>query len=157
MFSTKLFIKFVTAIGVLSSAIVACSGTRSVNQKGNNLRGYIYLVSGNQMPQFGKQNVSKGKGVSRDIYFYMPATINDVKGSTPKYTEIHTPLILHTKSDSLGYYKAKLRPGAYSVFIKEGGIFFASEQDANGYINYLKIDGNNDVVKDYTISLSAYY
>ncbi|MBE9664166.1 hypothetical protein [Mucilaginibacter myungsuensis] len=118
--------------------------------------GYIYLRTGNQMPSFDRPS-SKGRGVSREVFFYTPASFSDVSGSSPLFSGVNTKLILRVKSDNKGFFKAKLPAGNYSMFVKEGHSFFGSISDGNGIINPVTVDQNTITKHDLTITANAAY
>ena len=136
--------------------LFACSGLKPGMQKGQGLSGYIYLQRGNQMPSPGRV-VSKGKGISREIFIYEPTNINQVTGSSPMFYHINTRLIAQTKSDTAGRYSVNLPTGAYSVFIKEDGKFFAAESNGTGILNPVQVGPDHITEKNFTINNKAVY
>lgn len=136
--------------------LFACSGLKSGRQISQGLSGYIYLLRGNQMPSPGRP-VSKGHGVSREIFIYEPATISQTTGNSPMFNRINVRLISQTKSDSAGHYSINLPMGTYSVFIKEEGKFFAAESNGTGVLNPIIITRNTVTKKDFTINNGAAY
>ena len=133
----------------------ACSTLKPV-QKNGELSGYIYLLKGNQMPSPGRP-LSKGHGVSRDIYVYEPTPISLTLGASPIFTQIKTGLITHIKSDSTGHYALSLPAGKYSVFVREGIGFFAAENDGSGVLNPVEVIKNTSLKKDFIIAAGAVY
>lgn len=146
------------AWGLLCAVIILCScyGLKSGPVTTGCLTGYIYLLSGNQMPSPGKQP-DKGRGVSREIYIYEPASIHQTQGASPLFDQIKTRLITTTKSDSAGHYAVKLPAGRYSVFIKDNGRFFAAESDGGGILNPVEIIAKTVTRKDFKITTNAAY
>lgn len=136
--------------------LFACSGLKPGLQTTQGLSGYIYLLQGNQMPSPGRA-ISKGRGVSREIFIYAPTNIRQTTGSSPMFNHINTRLITQTKSDSTGFYSINLPAGKYSVFIKDDGKFFASESDGTGILNPVQIGPNHITRKDFTINNRAVY
>lgn len=108
------------------------------------------------MPVIGRP-ISKGRGVSRDIYVYEPTTLAQTEGHSPLFSGIKTKLIAHTKSDSAGYYSLALPAGNYSIFVGEGDKFFAAISDGNGILNPIIILVKNISEKDITITAKATY
>ncbi len=144
------------AVVLISVLCVACFAAQPKMQPKQGLSGYIYLVTGNQMPTIGRPQ-SKGRGVAREVYIYAPTSITQTTGNNPLFTSIKTKLIAQTKSDSTGLYAIKLPPGKYSVFIKDGDKFFAAESDGTSALNPVEITPNNLTKKDFTISHAAVY
>ena len=148
--------KFKVALLLILVLCSACFATQPQKEPVQGLSGYIYLVTGNQMPTIGRPQ-NKGRGVMRDIYIYQPATISQTTGNSTLFTAVKTKLIAQTKSDSTGHYLVKLAAGKYSVFIKEGDQFFAAESDGTGAINPVEITLNTLTKKDFTINNNAAY
>lgn len=136
-------------------SLIACTALKPAQEKGE-VSGYIYLLKGNQMPSPGRP-VSKGHGVSRDIYVYEPTTTSSAAGTGPLFVQVKTRLIAQTKSDSTGHYSLNLPTGKYSIFIKEDAGFFAAESDGKGVLNPVLIPANTTTQKNFTITLNAVY
>jgi len=51
------------------------------------LEGFIYEVSGNQMPMRDKPVNRHGKGISREIWIYATTTAAQAQGSIPLFTK----------------------------------------------------------------------
>jgi hypothetical protein len=148
--------KLKNAMPCLIIFLFACSGLKSGMQTGQGLSGYIYLLRGNQMPSPGRA-VSKGRGVSREVFIYEPTTTGQTTGSSPTFNRINTRLITQAKSDTTGHYSINLPAGKYSVFIKQDGKFFAAESDGTGTLNPVQIGQNVITKKDFTINNNAAY
>ena len=108
------------------------------------------------MPSPGKPQ-SQGRGASRYIFIYEPATIKNTTGASPVFTHIKTRLVARAKSDSTGYYSIKLPAGKYSFFIAEGNGFFAAGSDENGVLNPVEITSQTVSHKDFKVTAAAVY
>lgn len=108
------------------------------------------------MPSPGRPQ-SKGRGVSRYVLVYEPATTKNTTGTGTVFTHIKTRLVARAKSDSAGYYAIKLPIGKYSVFISEGKGFFAAESNGEGVLNAVEITEKTVVHKDFKITTGAAY
>ena len=104
------------------------------------IEGYVYRISGNQMPSPGKKP-STPKGTKTTIYFYALTNINQAvkQAGTSFYTNLKTKFINKTESDSTGHFKIKLPPGDYSIFTKKDTLFFANWFDNNNNIAPAKV------------------
>lgn len=144
--------------GLLMMALLCCScfSVKPGTVITQGLSGYVYLVSGNQMPSPGRPQ-SKGRGVSRDIYIYEPTTTAQTEGNAPLFARIKTRLVAQTKSDSTGHYSIKLPAGKYSVFISNDTNFFAAESDGKGLLNLVEIAANKVTPKNFTLNSGAAY
>jgi hypothetical protein len=136
--------------------LFACSGLKSAQPVSQGLSGYIYLVRGNQMPSPGRP-ISKGRGVSRDIYIYEPTSVSQTQGTSPVFDAIKTRLIAHTKSDTTGRYHINLPVGKYSVFVKDNGKFFAAESNGEAILNPVEVFVKTFTQKDIIINNKAAY
>lgn len=143
--------------GIISAIIFfsSCFSTKP-SKIHQNLSGYIYRVSGNQMPGPGRQSGQK-HGVSRNLFIYEATTTKNTSGDSPLFTRITTHLVARTKSDSAGHYTVQLPPGKYSVFIMDGTNFFAAESNSEGILNPVEITGKAFVQQDFTLSANAVY
>jgi len=121
------------------------------------ISGFIYQVTGNQMPMKGKPIQRHGKGIAREVYIYQATTLQQVQGQMPLFTKINTHLAVKVKSDSTGHYQASLPVGLYSVFVKEGDQFFASETDGPGIINPAQVMANKVTNRNVTVNIGAAY
>lgn len=104
------------------------------------IEGYVYRISGNQMPSPNKKP-STPKGTKTTIYFYQLTNINQVTklAGTSFYSNLKTKFINKTESDSTGHFKINLPPGDYSVFTKKDTLFFANWFDNNNNIAPAKV------------------
>ena len=103
-------------------------------------KGQVYLVAGNQMPSPG-QSPLKPKGIKTTLYIYGLTNINEVKreGNSAFYHDISTILVKQVETDENGYFKVKLRPGWYSLFVKKGALFYSSQFDEKNNIHPIEV------------------
>jgi hypothetical protein len=104
------------------------------------IEGYVYRISGNQMPSPNKKP-SAPKGTKTTIYFYELTNINQItkQPGTSFYSNVKTKFIKKTESDSTGHFKINLPPGDYSIFTKKDTLFFANRFDNNNNIAPAKV------------------
>jgi len=141
------------------SIIIFFSSCYSLKPQANvkqGLSGKISVIKGNQMPGPGRPQ-NKGRGVSRYVFIYEPATLKNTTGAGPVFKHIKTRLVARTKSDSTGYYAIKLPIGKYSVFIAEGQGFFGAQSDGKGILNPVEITDKTVAHKDFSITANASY
>jgi hypothetical protein len=94
------------------------------------VRGYVRELKGNQMPSPGVPK-QKGKGFPATICIFTLVNVSQVDAD-PKpsfYKVIHARLVKTVQADSTGYFETSLDTGRYSLFIKIGGLFYASLTD----------------------------
>jgi hypothetical protein len=99
------------------------------------VKGKIILQKGNFMPSpEGKPKV--GIGVKREIAFFEPTRDDQTEqGKGPGfYKKIYTKRVLRLFSDNQGCFVAKLKPGKYSMFVKEEGQWYANSFGPNNEI-----------------------
>jgi hypothetical protein len=99
------------------------------------VKGKIILQKGNFMPSpEGKPKV--GIGVKREIAFFEPTREDQTEqGKGPGfYKKIYTKRVLRLFSDNQGCFVAKLKPGKYSMFVKEEGQWYANSFGPNNEI-----------------------
>lgn len=158
MFKMKYLISCSIMLSALTLFItVSCKTQKTVNSKNirQGVEGYIYELTGNQMPMKGKPANSGKHGVKREIYAYRATTLQQVQGSTPLFDKVNTTLVLKIMSDKDGHYEASLPIGSYSVFVKEDGKLFASETDGAGILNPITVTHNTITHRDITITVNA--
>jgi len=81
--------------------------------------------------------------VKREIWIYEYTVWNEAVSSShsPVFFEnVHTKLIAKVKSDNEGFFEVKLKPGKYSVFVKEKGLLYANFGDGQGGIAPVSVE-----------------
>ncbi|HMH32319.1 MAG TPA: hypothetical protein VK543_04770 [Puia sp.] len=103
--------------------------------KGQGIEGYVYRISGNQMPS-PDIKPSPLKGVRTTLYVYGLTNLSQVikHDQGPFYESVQTKLIRKVETDSTGYFNVQLPVGRYSLFAKKGTLFFANWFDGNNNI-----------------------
>ena len=56
------------------------------------------------------------------------------------YSKVNTPLIQKIKTDENGAFQAELKPGKYSLFVREKDGLFANVFDGQGIINPVTVE-----------------
>lgn len=107
---------------------VACA---SVKQ---GIEGQLSWVSGNQMPGPDKKPTAL-VGVEREVYIYPAITLSDVQSEGGFIGKVNKPLVRKVKSDDKGRFTVSLKPGTYSILIKESQGLFANRFDGQNQIN----------------------
>jgi hypothetical protein len=107
------------------------------------VEGYIYEVTGNQMPS-PDQHHTPPKPLKTTIFIYEPASLQDVEqiNGLPLYSAIRKKLVTTIISDSTGYFKTSLPEGKYSVFVQYKKLFFANTFDAKNTIYPVSVTAN---------------
>jgi hypothetical protein len=104
------------------------------------IEGYVYYVSGNQMPSPTKKS-RPPKGIKTILYIYQLTNINQVtrQGQSAFYSSVKTRLIKKTESDTTGFFSVQLDPGRYSLFTKTGAFFYANLFDKDNNIEPVEV------------------
>jgi hypothetical protein len=147
-----------TAFVVVILSIVSFSfQTLETDYCGRGLKGYVYWVSGNQMPS-PEEPRSKPKGMKTTLYIYELTNIKDVvrKEQSAFYTSISTPLVKEVETNEKGHFRVRLKPGMYSLFVKKDDLFFSSQFDDKNNIHPVEVKkGMTEIV--FNVNYSAAY
>jgi hypothetical protein len=122
------------------------------------LEGHVYYISGNQMPS-PEEKPSAPKGVKTTLYIYDLTNINQVnrEGQTAFYNSISTNLVKKVETDENGYFKVKLNPGSYSLFVKKDEQFFSSQFDEKNNIHPVEVKPGKTTPVVFNVNYNAVY
>lgn len=126
------------------------------------ITGIVYRISGNQMPApnrrprptvdtggnpadsshpSGGTNPSAGShppaGIKATVCIFQLTSESQVVPQgpgSPYYRTVRSPLVRQIETDDKGYFQVFLPPGTYSVFTKNGELFYASRRDEKNHI-----------------------
>jgi hypothetical protein len=118
-------------------AVILCVTHTTYAQK-QGIKGKVVWLEGNQMPGPGK-NKEPSKMVQREIRFYEPVSLKDVKSVDGLYTSIPGKVVATVQTNSKGEFCVKLPPGEYSVFTVEENGLFANIFDEKQRINVVTV------------------
>jgi hypothetical protein len=107
------------------------------------IAGTLLKVEGNCMPIIEPGSTCRTYPVSRTLNIYEYTTIKDVEGWGPLYNGVNTKLIATCKADKSGFFQTELKPGKYSIFIREGKKFYANGGDGYGGINPITVQADS--------------
>ena len=108
------------------------------------------------MPMKGGER-SKPKPQISEVYIYQATTVKQVQGQGTLYSYINTELVAKVKTDDNGHYRIALPVGLYSVFVKEGNLYFASESDGSGTLNPAEVVAGKITTRNVTVNHDAAY
>ena len=110
-------------------------GTGYGQGKKTGIEGYIFRISGNQMPS-PDAKLSPPKGIKAVLYVYELTSFSQVTklGESAFYSSVRTKLVQSVTSDDSGYFYLSLPPGEYSLFTKKDALFYANNFDGNNHI-----------------------
>ena len=122
------------------------------------IKGYAYLVTGNQMPS-PNQIPSQPKGIKTTLYIYSLTNINEVsrQGNSAFYQNISTELVTQLETDENGYFRIKLKPGRYSLFVKKGELFYSSQFDEKNNIHPVDVKRGKTTEVVFRVNYDAVY
>lgn len=125
------------------------------------LRGQVYWLEGNQMPQMvdeGKEvERSEKKGVARTLRIHELTHINQARLGDYLFGDIETPLVAEVETDDHGRFSVELPVGKYSVFTVEESGYFANIFDLDSYINPIEVEKGEWTHADILVNYEAAY
>jgi len=122
------------------------------------IKGNVVLQKGNFMPGFeGKPKV--GNGVKREIGFFELTKENQTEAGKGAgfFKKIKTCKILRVYSDKDGCFIARLKPGKYSMFVKEENEWYANSYGPNDEIFEVVVKEGEVISVEFVINHSASY
>lgn len=115
------------AISIVASSFIFC--------KRQGIEGHVRLVTGNQMPS-PDVAPSAGRGIKTTLYIYELTNLGQVNrvGQSAFYSQVSSKLVKKVQTNDKGYFKVRLSPGQYSVFLKKDTVFYANRFDGENNI-----------------------
>jgi hypothetical protein len=108
--------------------------------KRQGLKGHVYLVSGNQMPSPDAPRTGT-TGMKTTLYIYeLTNTSQTDQEQGAFYRSITSRLVKEVNTDENGYFKVKLKPGRYSLFVKKGSLFYSNIYDEHSNIHPVEVN-----------------
>ena len=126
--------------------------------KRGGIRGNIYRVQGNQMPSPDVPPPTP-QPLQTTLYIYELTNISQVKKSAQAsfYTSINSKAVKEVQSDKKGFFKVKLPPGQYSLFIKKDSLFYANLFDDKNNIAPITVKKGQYTTVDVKADYDAVY
>jgi hypothetical protein len=129
-----------------------CKKTDIVTQ---GLQGTISFWEGNFMPGSISGTI---KVVMREIYVYELTNSQQATAVDGRFfSDIRTTLVAKVTSNDSGHYQVTLNPGKYSLFVKEGSLFYASSRDGYGNIMPVEVVADSVVLQNVDIIYKAVF
>jgi hypothetical protein len=128
------------------------------NCKKQGLEGYVYKISGNQMPSPDIKPTAP-KGIKTILYIFELTSINQVsrKGQSSFYTAIHTKLIRQVETGDDGHFKVQLPAGHYSLFTKKNDLYYANWFDDKNNIAPAAVEAKKMTRVEIKMDYGAFY
>jgi hypothetical protein len=120
--------------------------------------GYVYRVSGNQMPSPDRKTGAP-KGARTTLYFFTLTNINQVKrlANSAFYLSVQTKLVKKADSDTGGYFHVELPVGRYSIFTKKDTLFYANRFDSYNNISPAEVQARKITKVEIRVDYDAAY
>ncbi len=89
------------------------------------IEGVVLFWEGDFMPPGPGGSITP---VERELFVHAPTRHSDVtqEGDGPFFSEIRSNLVARAWSDVAGRFRILLPPGTYSLFVREGNLFYAN-------------------------------
>ena len=122
------------------------------------VRGYVRELKGNQMPAPNRPR-SKGRGIPATVCIYPLVNLSQVEPDQKAsfYKAVHAPLIKTVQADSTGYFEASLDTGSYSLFIRVGGLYYASLTDQFNHLAPIRVKASRQTYIELTYADRVVY
>ena len=126
--------------------------------KKQGIEGYLYKVSGNQMPSPDIKPAAP-KGIKGSLHIYELTNISQAarKEGSPFYTSVTTRLIKKIQTNSKGYFNVQLAPGKYSIFIKKDTVLYANRFDGQNNIAPVEVKAGKMTRVELKMDFDAVY
>ena len=150
----SIFILFLAVSGCCSSK----KSSQSVTTEQQGISGFVYSASGNRMPTVD-QPAPKPQPIVTTVFIYDSTNASDVirQGYSAFYSQIKTKLITTVQSDSTGHFTVELPIGAYSLFTKVNGVFYANMFDEKNNIALVRVAANKQTTVQIKVDAGATY
>lgn len=129
------FVFFALFFGLFS-----CKSGREATQ---GLRGQVFWVEGNLMPQASEDVLLREKdvkkGVQRQLKVFTLTNLNEVSLADYLIGDIQTKEIMSLETDPEGKFEVELPTGKYSIFTVEEEGYFANVYDIENNLNPVDI------------------
>lgn len=122
------------------------------------VKGTVLFLKGNHMPSPGKVTGSPA-GVAREIgFFELTRTDQAEEGQDAGfYKKLKTRLIKRTHSGKDGCFALRLKPGRYSMFVREKGEWYANSLGDNGEIHEVMVAKDSVTEVQFRITYAAVF
>jgi hypothetical protein len=120
------------------------------------ITGHVYMVKGNQMPSPDRPP-SRPAGVKTTLFIYELTNTSQATQDGAFYKTISTKLVKEVLTDENGYFKTKLKPGWYSLFVKKGDLFYSNIFDDKNNIHPIEVKKGEWTEEDFKADYDAVY
>jgi hypothetical protein len=122
------------------------------------VKGTVLFLKGNHMPSPDKATGSPA-GVAREIGFFELTRIDQAQEGQDAgfYKNLKTKLIKRTHSGKDGCFAVRLKPGRYSMLVKEKGEWYANSLGGNGEIHEVVVAKDTVTEIQFRITYAAVF
>ncbi len=120
------------------------------------ITGHVYIVKGNQMPSPDRPP-SQPAGAKTTLFIYELTNTSQATQDGAFYKTISTKLVKEVLTDENGYFKTKLKPGWYSLFVKKGELFYSNIFDDKNNIHPIEVKKGEWTEEDFKTDYDAVY
>jgi hypothetical protein len=121
------------------------------------ISGHVVVVKGNQMPSPDRP-ISAPAGVKTTLYIYELTNTSQATGQQGAfYKTVSTKLVKAVTTDDKGYFKIKLKPGRYSLFVKKGDLFYSNIFDDKNNIHPVEVKKGEWTEEEFRADYDAVY
>jgi hypothetical protein len=119
-----------------------CVPSRSMYVK-QGVSGYVRILKGNQMPSPGMPRRTP-KGIPATICIYTLVNLSQVEPDQKAsfFRAVRARLVKTVQADSTGHFEASLDTGGYSLFIRVGGLYYASLTDQFNHLAPIRVEAS---------------
>lgn len=140
---------------IVLGILVSCATSRNLKSETGFVVGRVTHEKGNQMP--GQESSASATGVIRDVYIYELTNELDVSKKNLLYTDINSKVVAKVSSDASGAFRIELMEGEYSLLIKEGDAYYASQLDMNNNLHPITVKAGETTRVNVLINYEAFY
>jgi hypothetical protein len=126
---------------LLLAMVIAClSAFKPVVFKKQGVEGYLYKVSGNQMPS-PDIKPAPPRGIRGTLLVYQLTNSSQAikKEGSQFYSSVSTRLVKKIQTNNIGYFNVQLAPGKYSIFIQKASLLYANRFDSQNNIAPIEV------------------
>ena len=91
------------------------------------------------------------------LYIYELTNTSQTSQTGSFYKDISSKLVKEILTDENGYFKAKLKPGKYSLFVKKGDLFYSNIFDEKNNIHPVEVKKGEWTEADFKADYDAVY
>ena len=144
---------------LLFASLLGClAAFRPITNKKQGIEGYLYKVSGNQMPSPDKKPAPP-LGIKGTLYVYELTNVSQAvkKPGSSFYSSVSTKLIKKVQTNNKGYFNIQLAAGRYSVFIKKDSVLYANRFDTQNNITPVEVKAGKMTKVEMRMDYNAVY